>query len=107
MEKIPGQKFLKHKHRESYLVIRQDNIILLPVTPNPVIPLKGRKKMPIVQISMIAGRTPEKKEQLIKKVTDAIVEVLQIPADRVRIVLNEVSKENLGYGGVPLSKLDS
>ena len=62
--------------------------------------------MPIVQISMIAGRTPEKKEQLIKKVTEAIVEVLQIPRDRVRIILNEVPKENIGYGGVPLSKID-
>jgi 4-oxalocrotonate tautomerase len=56
---------------------------------------------------MIQGRTPEKKEQLIKKVTEAIIEVLKVPADRVRIVLNEVPKENLGYGGVPLSKLDS
>jgi 4-oxalocrotonate tautomerase len=63
--------------------------------------------MPIVQISMIQGRTPEKKEQLIKKVTEAIMEVLQVPADRVRIVLNEVPKENLGVGGVPLSKIDS
>ena len=63
--------------------------------------------MPIVQISMIQGRTPEKKEQLIRKVTDAIIDVLQIPADRVRIILHEVPKENLGYGGIPLSKLDS
>jgi 4-oxalocrotonate tautomerase len=63
--------------------------------------------MPIVQISMISGRTPEKKEQLIKKVTDAIVEALQIPADKVRIILNEVPKENIGVGGVPLSKTDS
>jgi 4-oxalocrotonate tautomerase len=63
--------------------------------------------MPIVQISMIAGRTPEKKEQLIKKVTDAIVDSLQVPADRVRIILNEVPKENIGDGGVPLSKIGS
>jgi len=63
--------------------------------------------MPIVQISMIAGRTPEKKERLIKKVTEAIVEALQIPADKVRIILNEVPKENIGVGGVPLSKIDS
>ena len=63
--------------------------------------------MPIVQISMIIGRTPEKKEQLIKKVTEAIVEALQIPADKVRIILNEVPKENIGVGGVPLSKIDS
>jgi 4-oxalocrotonate tautomerase len=64
-------------------------------------------RMPIVQISMIAGRTPEKKEQLIKKVTDAIVDSLQVPADRVRIILNEVPKENIGDGGVPLSKIGS
>lgn len=63
--------------------------------------------MPIVQISLVAGRTPEKKEQLIKKVTEAIVEVLQIPEERVHIVLNDVPKENIGRGGVPLSKLDS
>jgi 4-oxalocrotonate tautomerase len=62
--------------------------------------------MPIVQISMIAGRTPEKKEQLIKKVTDTIVEVLQIPTDRVHIIINDVPKENIGDGGVPLSKMD-
>ncbi len=63
--------------------------------------------MPFVQISMIQGRTPEKKEQLIKKVTEAIIETLQVPADRVRIVLHELPKENIGYGGVPLSKLGS
>lgn len=62
--------------------------------------------MPIVQISMIEGRTSEKKEELIRKVTDAIVEVLKIPKDRVRIILNEVPKENLGYGGIPLSRMD-
>jgi 4-oxalocrotonate tautomerase len=56
---------------------------------------------------MIAGRPPEKKEQLIKKVTEAIVDSLQVPADRVRIILNEVPKENIGDGGVPLSKIDS
>lgn len=63
--------------------------------------------MPIVQISMVQGRIPKMKEELIKKVTDAIVDTLQVPADRVRIILNEVPKENIGYGGVPLSKVDS
>ena len=56
---------------------------------------------------MIQGRTPEKKEELIKKVTDAIAETLEIPKERVQIVLNEVSKENIGRGGIPLSKIDS
>lgn len=62
--------------------------------------------MPVVQISLIQGRTPEKKEELIRKVTQAIVEVLEIPAERVRIILNEVPRENIGYGGIPLSKMD-
>ena len=62
--------------------------------------------MPIVQISMIQGRTREKKEELIKKVTDAIVEVLQISKDRVHVILNEIPKENIGDGGIPLSKID-
>ena len=60
--------------------------------------------MPIVHISMIAGRTPEKKEKLIKKVTDAVVESLEIPADRVHIVLHDIPKENIGDAGVQLSK---
>jgi 4-oxalocrotonate tautomerase len=68
--------------------------------------LEEEKKMPIVQISMIQGRTKEKKEELIKKVTDAIVEALQIPHDRVHIILSEVPRENLGHGGVSLSKRD-
>jgi 4-oxalocrotonate tautomerase len=75
-------------------------------TPNSELESKEETRMPIVQISMVAGRTPEKKEQLIKKVTDAIIDVLQIPADRVQIILNEIPKENIGHGGVPLSKID-
>jgi len=62
--------------------------------------------MPTVQISLFPGRTPEKKEQLIKKVTDAIAESLEIPKERVHILLYELPKENIAHGGVPLSKID-
>ena len=62
--------------------------------------------MPFVQISLLPGRTPEKKEELIKNVTNAIADTLQIPKDRVHIVLNKVPKENIGYGGIPLFKMD-
>ena len=62
--------------------------------------------MPIVHIHMIQGRTPEKKEALIKKVTDAIVDTLQVSKDRVHIILHEVPKENIGDSGIPLSKMD-
>jgi len=62
--------------------------------------------MPVVHIHMIQGRTPEKKEALIKKVTDAIVDTLQVSKDKVHIILHEVSKENIGDSGIPLSKKD-
>lgn len=63
--------------------------------------------MPCVQISLLPGRTPEKKEELIKNVTNAIADTLRIPKERVHIYLNELPKENIGRGGVPLSKIDS
>jgi 4-oxalocrotonate tautomerase len=53
---------------------------------------------------MISGRTPEMKEDLIRKVTDAICDALHIPKDRVHILLHEVPKENIGHGGVQMSK---
>jgi 4-oxalocrotonate tautomerase len=63
-------------------------------------------KMPLVQITMIQGRTPEMKGELIKKVTDAVAEAIHVPKDRVRVILNEVSKDNIGEGGVQLSKVN-
>ena len=60
--------------------------------------------MPTVHINLLSGRTTEKKEELITKVTDAIADTLQIPKDRVHILLHELPKENIGHGGVPLSK---
>lgn len=60
--------------------------------------------MPTVQITMLQGRTPEMKEELMKKVTDAVVDSLKVPKDAVQILLHEVPKENIGHGGIPLSK---
>ena len=62
--------------------------------------------MPIVQITMAQGRTSDKKEELIKRVTDAIVETLQVPIDSVRIALYELPRDNIAFSGVPISKMD-
>ena len=61
--------------------------------------------MPAVSITMRGGRPPEKKEELIVRVTDTIAETLGIPKEGVHIVLYEVPTENFGHGGVPLSKM--
>ena len=75
--------------------------------PKNLIPNPGIRKeitMPNVSITILGGRPPEKKEELIKKVTDAIVDTLGVPLDSVHIALYEVPKENIGEGGVPLTK---
>ncbi|MFZ5641066.1 MAG: tautomerase family protein [Bacillota bacterium] len=60
--------------------------------------------MPLINIVLTEGRTPETRERLIKEVTDAVAETLEIPVNRVWVVIDEVRAENWGVGGLPLSK---
>lgn len=60
--------------------------------------------MPIITLS-ISPRSPEIKEQLIAKLTDAAVGVTGIPAEKFIVVIDENPVENIGVGGVPLNKL--
>jgi len=61
--------------------------------------------MPIVQISLIRGRSPEKKRKLLTSVSTAVAESLEIPIERVRVYLLEVGKEDIAIAGVPASEL--
>ena len=60
--------------------------------------------MPIVKIDLWSGRTEELKENLIKKVTDVVVEVCKCPKEAVTIVINDIPKENWGSAGEQHSK---
>lgn len=55
--------------------------------------------MPIAQIQILEGRTPEQKQALIEKVTDAIHEAIGAPPEAVRVLITEVPKTNWGIGG--------
>ena len=59
--------------------------------------------MPMIQVTMLEGRTVEQKHALIRELTDATVRALGVPADRVRVALNVVSADEWGIGGVPAS----
>lgn len=50
--------------------------------------------MPIVQISIVQGRSKEKREALLKKLTEVISEILEVRKDQVHIVIHEVPIEN-------------
>jgi 4-oxalocrotonate tautomerase len=61
--------------------------------------------MPIANIQMMEGRTAEQKTQLIRKVTDAIMEALDAPEGNVRVLINEIPKQHFGIGGQSADKL--
>ena len=56
--------------------------------------------MTIVQIDMLQGRTVEQKREMVKKLTDVIVETANCPPQAVTIVIREMSEENLGTAGM-------
>jgi len=60
--------------------------------------------MPVVIINMLEGRSSEMKRKLIKKVTDAIVESLDVNPESVRVIINEVPKENFAVAGIPIEE---
>ncbi len=59
--------------------------------------------MPLVKIYLWKGRDKEKKKELIKKVTSAVVDVIDCSSEAVQVIINEVDKDNWGIGGVPAS----
>ncbi|GAG59905.1 unnamed protein product [marine sediment metagenome] len=54
--------------------------------------------MPLVKIYLWKGRDKEKKKELIKKVTSAVVDVIDCSAEAVQVIINEVDKDNWGIG---------
>jgi 4-oxalocrotonate tautomerase len=57
--------------------------------------------MPMVQITMVAGRTVEQKHALIASVSSAVSESLGTAIERVRVAIYEVSADEWGIGGQP------
>ncbi len=55
--------------------------------------------MPIVQIEMLEGRTVEQKREMVKKVTEAIVDTVKVTPDKITIIIREMKRENMGKAG--------
>jgi len=55
--------------------------------------------MPLVQITMLQGRTAEQKRKLAKRITDAIVEDAGARREAIVVAFHEVSKESYATGG--------
>jgi 4-oxalocrotonate tautomerase len=56
--------------------------------------------MPLVQITMLSGRTVEQKRKLSQRITDVMVEEAGAKREAVVVTFHEVSKESYASGGV-------
>lgn len=56
--------------------------------------------MPLVQITMLSGRTIEQKRKLAQRITDVMVEEAGAKREAVVVAFQEVSKESYASGGV-------
>ncbi|MGE5290981.1 MAG: tautomerase family protein [Micromonosporaceae bacterium] len=59
--------------------------------------------MPLVQVTMVRGRTVEQKHALIASVSAAVAQALSTPIDQVRVTIYEVGADEWGIGGQPYS----
>ena len=56
--------------------------------------------MPLVQVTMLVGRTADQKRKLAARLTDAMVEEAGARREAVVVTFEELSKESYASGGV-------
>lgn len=56
--------------------------------------------MPIIEVTLLAGRSRETKQRLIDALTDAAINAVGVPRDNVRVMIWEIPPENFAVGGV-------
>lgn len=60
--------------------------------------------MPLLQVTMIEGRTDEQKEELIFELTNTVNKVLNAPYESIRVCINEIPANHWGIAGKSVQK---
>jgi 4-oxalocrotonate tautomerase len=55
--------------------------------------------MPYVLVEMLEGRTVEQKRELVKRITEAVVDVVKVEPKEVEIRILNVKREDWAKGG--------
>ena len=63
--------------------------------------------MPLIQATIIEGRSQEKKDAFCLEVAEAAARNLDVQLSQVRVVLYEVPADNWSVGGVSKARLDA
>jgi 4-oxalocrotonate tautomerase len=56
--------------------------------------------MPFINIKMLKGRTIDQKRELVKTITNAMVDICHAKADGTIIIIEEVEHEDWAKGGI-------
>jgi 4-oxalocrotonate tautomerase len=59
--------------------------------------------MPIVQISMVEGRSREQLRNLIREVTNSVASTLEAPIDSIKVIVSEVPPTHWGSAGLTIA----
>ena len=62
--------------------------------------------MPLIQATILEGRTQAQKEAFFKAVTQAAVETLNVKPEQVRVVINQVPTTHWAIGGICVAERD-
>ncbi len=62
--------------------------------------------MPLIQATILQGRSVEQKNEFFARVTQVAVETLNVKPEQVRIVINEVAPEHWCIGGLSKAEID-
>lgn len=63
--------------------------------------------MPLVEVTMVEGRTPEQVRALISALTRAVVDTVDAPVQNVRVVVREVPATHWAAGDVTVAERQS
>lgn len=62
--------------------------------------------MPLIQATILQGRSVEQKNEFFARVTQVAVETLNVKPEQVRVVINEVAPEHWCIGGLSKAEID-
>ena len=62
--------------------------------------------MPLVEVTLVQGRSPQQLRALISQLTDAVETALGASRETIRVVLREVPATHWAAGGVTIAERD-
>lgn len=63
--------------------------------------------MPIIDVRLLSGRTPEQKAVLIRELAQATVRALAVPEASIRVLLTEIDPAHWGIGATSKAEIGS